>query len=64
MLHLDRLSDEELRKLKGVIESANADVPLTPRQRLLGQLLADLLIADYRAFPPASVGTSSKSEEK
>jgi len=29
--------------------------PLTPRQRQLGDLLAALLVADYRAFPPASV---------
>ncbi len=27
---------------------------LTPRQRELGELLAALLVADYKAFPPAS----------
>jgi len=30
------------------------DLQLTPRQRELASLLAALLVADYKAFPPAS----------
>lgn len=33
--------------------------PMTPRQAELAELLAALLVADYRAFPPATVGSPS-----
>jgi len=32
---------------------------LTPRQRELGELLAALLVADYKAFPPSSVNSAA-----
>jgi len=30
---------------------------LAPRQRELGRLLAELLVADFRAFPPSTVNS-------
>jgi hypothetical protein len=37
--------------------ATNGGEQLTPRQRELAGLLAALLVADYQAFPPASVNS-------